>query len=111
MRALILLAAPTLLAACHGGATYGDTRQLIAAKCGACHRVPGVNGAVGRVGPSLAGIGQQQILAGHFANSRANMIRWISRPQEMLPGNAMPDTGLTPEQANQIANYLYAMDR
>ncbi|WP_158635905.1 c-type cytochrome [Sphingosinicella ginsenosidimutans] len=111
MRALILLAAPTLLAACHGGGTYGDVRQLIAAKCGACHRVPGVNGAVGRVGPSLAGIGQQQILAGHFANSRANMIRWISRPQEMLPGNAMPDTGLTPEQANRIADYLYAMDR
>jgi cytochrome c1 len=39
------------------------------------------------------------------------MTAWISRPQSLLPGDAMPDTGLTPEQAAAVADYLYTLDR
>jgi cytochrome c len=106
MRALILLA--PALAACQ---QQNETTRLIADRCGACHIVPGVAGANGRVGPSLAGIGRQQIIAGNFPNSRPAMTAWISRPQSLLPGNAMPDTGLTPEQAAAVADYLYTLDR
>ena len=107
MRALTaLLLVP--LAACQ---QQNDTTRLIAERCGACHIVPGVAGANGRVGPSLAGIGRQQIIAGHFPNSRAALVTWISRPQSLLPGDAMPDTGLSPEQAEAVADYLYTLDR
>ena len=56
-------------------------------------------------------IGRQQIIAGHFPNSRPALTAWISRPQSLLPGDAMPDTGLTPEQAGAVADYLYTLDR
>ena len=108
MRLVIAAAAACLLAGCQ---QQNETTALIAERCGACHIVPGVAGAVGRVGPSLAGIGRQQIIAGHFPNSRPALIAWISRPQSLLPGDAMPDTGLTPEQAEAVADYLYTLDR
>lgn len=103
----LLLAAT--LAGCSDGA-HDEAKALIAARCGGCHQVPGVRTATGRVGPPLGGIARRQVIAGHFANSRDNMVRWIATPQAMLPGNAMPDTGLSPEQANAVADYLYTLD-
>jgi cytochrome c len=98
------------LAGCGQDGRHARAKALIAERCGACHIVPGVRGTAGRVGPSLDGIGRQQVIAGFFANSRPNMIRWISHPQAMLPGNAMPDTGLGPAEAAAIADYLYTLD-
>ena len=108
MRRMIPLAL-LALAAC-GHDRHAEARQLIAAHCASCHVVPGVPSAVGRVGPSLAGIGRQQIIAGHFPNDRLTLARWIAHPQAMLPGNAMPQTGLTDAQAGRIAAYLATLD-
>jgi cytochrome c1 len=35
------------------------------------------------------------------------MIRWIRQPREVRPGTAMPDVGLTDQEARDIAAYLY----
>jgi len=86
-------------------------KRLIAEHCGACHVIPGIALAKGRVGPMLANIGEQQLIAGFFANTPATMTQWIEHPQQMLPGNAMPEMGLTHEQAAAIADYLYSMDQ
>ena len=108
-----------LCAACdhgHAGQIGSDAAQLreakalIAANCAACHRVPGVATAQGRVGPSLAGISRQQIIAGHFANTPENLTAWIEHPQHFLPGDAMPEMGLSHEQARKIVDYLYTME-
>lgn len=107
----VAMAAATVLAGCSAGGGHAEAKQLIQARCGSCHRVPGVRGAVGNVGPSLAGMGKRQVIAGHFPNDRRNLIRWILHSQEMLPGNAMPDSGLTPEQAGEVADYLYTLDK
>lgn len=113
MRKLAMLAS-ILLGACSGPQVadqFGDAKAIIASKCASCHTVPGVNAARGNVGPSLAGIGARQVIAGYFPNSRENMIRWIMRSQTMLPNNAMPNTNLTPAQANRVADYLYTLDK
>lgn len=89
---------------------FHDAKALIATHCGSCHVVPGVGGANGKVGPPLTGIANRQVLAGYFPNNRRNMVLWISRAQTMLPDNAMPSTGLTPQQANRVADYLYTLD-
>ena len=114
MRGLMLIGL-LLLAGCRPGgnasahhARMAEAKALIADHCGACHRVPGVAGTEGRVGPSLAGIGDQVIIAGHFVNTPDNLARWISQPQELLPGDVMPDTGVTYDQARLIAYYLYS---
>ena len=110
MRRLTVL--PLLaLAACHGAGRYAEAKALIASHCAACHTVPGVPGAAGKVGPSLAGVAGRQIIAGRFTNNRTTMVRWIMHPQQMAPGTAMPEMGLTQDQATQIAGYLYTLDK
>ena len=113
MPRLIALAALLMLGACHGGGgdEHAAAKALIATHCAACHTVPGVASAVGRVGPSLAGIARQQIIAGKYENDRGTMVRWLMHPQAMLPGTAMPEMGLTQAQATTIADYLYTLDR
>jgi cytochrome c len=84
-------------------------KALISNHCAACHVVPGVAVAVGRVGPVLGDIRRQQMIAGFFANTPGMLIQWIEHPQRMLPGNAMPEMGLTHLEAVEIAEYLYTL--
>lgn len=87
-----------------------EGRALIAANCAACHRVPGIARATGRVGPSLEQIARQQIIAGHFVNTPDELMRWIEHPQALLPGDAMPEMDLSHEQVRKIVDYLYTLD-
>jgi cytochrome c2 len=91
-------------------AQLARAKRLIADNCNGCHLVPGISGANGRVGPPLTGIATRQIIAGHFANTPDNMANWIEHPQKMLPGDAMPEMGLSHEQAETIATYLYTLE-
>lgn len=77
--------------------------------CGACHTVPGVKGANGNVGPPLTRFGDRTYVAGVLRNSPSNLIRWIRDPQGVIPGNAMPDMGVTDAEARDIAAYLYTL--
>jgi len=43
--------------------------------CGSCHKIPGIRGANGAVGPSLDGIGTQAYLAGVLPKTPDEMIR------------------------------------
>lgn len=80
---------------------------LIQAKgCGGCHKIPGVPGAVGTVGPDLAGIGSRPKIAGVLDNNPENLKRWLLNPPAVKPGTAMPNLGLTEEEAATIAAYL-----
>jgi cytochrome c len=77
--------------------------------CAACHTIPGIRGANATVGPPLDRIAVRSYLAGRLTNSPANMIRWIQRPQEVDPKNAMPNMGVTDQDARDIAAYLYTL--
>ena len=37
------------------------------------------------------------------------MTRWITKPQEIEPGTAMPETGVGGEEARDIVAYLYTL--
>jgi cytochrome c2 len=75
--------------------------------CGGCHEFSSVAGVNGQVGPSLAKIATRSEIAGHFANTPQNMEQWLQHPQRMLPGNGMPEMGVTDRDARDIAAYLY----
>lgn len=77
--------------------------------CGSCHSIPGITGADGLVGPPLDHMGRRQFLAGILRNTPDNMLTWLRWPQSVVPGNAMPDMGLSAEQARAIAAYLYTL--
>jgi cytochrome c len=109
-----------LLAGCNRGAeeraaqlTGGDpARGKVALQhygCGGCHVIPGVPNAQGQVGPSLEAIGMRTYLAGRLTNSPENLMQWVRHPQQVEPGNAMPDVGVTEEDSRHIAAYLYTL--
>jgi putative membrane protein len=77
--------------------------------CGACHRIPGIDGARGVVGPSLADLARRTFLAGALPNDPGNLIRWIRDPQAIEPGTVMPRLGVTEGDAADIAAYLYRL--
>ena len=79
--------------------------------CGACHDIPGISGANGQVGPSLRAVGVRAEIAGVLANTPRNLVRWLRYPQEIIPGNGMPDQGVTEAEARHIAAYLYTIKR
>jgi cytochrome c len=118
---LILCALSTMLTGCTGGQaprTYsivarGDAlhgKQLIqSAGCGACHMIPGIYEARGLVGPPLLLFGRRTMIAGQLPNSPGNLARWIQHPKSVEPGTAMPDLGLTSDQAQDVAAYLYTL--
>lgn len=78
--------------------------------CAACHAVPGVKGADGLVGPPLTRFGSRSYIAGEMVNSGPNLQRWIQDPQAVEPGTAMPDLDVTPDDARDIAAYLFTLD-
>jgi cytochrome c2 len=75
--------------------------------CGACHAIAGVEPR-GASGPSLLGFANRRQIAGTLPNTVSDLIRWIRAPQQVLPGNAMPDLGVGAAGARDIATYLYA---
>ena len=90
-----------------GVARQGE--QVIAQKnCGACHTIPGIHAARGLVGPSLAKFGQRTFIAGELPNTPDNLVRWVRSPQSVNSATAMPDLGVTEQQARDVAAYLYS---
>lgn len=92
-----------------GGSVQAGADAIQRHACGACHRIPGIDGAAGTVGPSLRGIGVRAQLAGRLVNQPGNMIHWIQHPQEVVPGNGMPDLAVSDSDARDIATYLYTL--
>lgn len=109
------------LTACNAGKAKGSYnvgdlgnvhqgKQLIQSYgCGACHIIPGVNGARGLVGPPLYYFADRTMIAGELPNTPPNLARWIQHPKQVEPNTAMPDLGLSADQAKDIAAYLYTL--
>lgn len=100
------LLAPLAFSGCGGDAERGELllRQY---GCAACHRIPGVAGAHGNVGPPLEGVARRAYLGGVLPNTPENMARWIRTPQRFDPLTAMPDMQVTEAHARDMVAYLH----
>lgn len=78
--------------------------------CGACHEVPGVPGADGVVGPPLTRWSQRSFIAGALPNTQPNLVRWLLDPDAVEPGTAMPDLGLSEDEAEDVSAYLLSIE-
>ena len=113
---LILLAG--LLSGCAGGnalssypvATGGSAARgeqvIVQYRCGSCHTIPGIHNAEGVFGPPLNELARRSIIAGEFQNDPETLVHWVMSPTSMKPATAMPDLGLSEEQARDVAAYL-----
>lgn len=77
--------------------------------CGSCHAIPGVVGARGSVGPSLEGFRDRAYVAGVLPNQPGGLVRWLVNPPMHSPQTAMPDLGVTEDEARDMAAYLYTL--
>jgi cytochrome c2 len=105
MLGMVVLTAATARAQIVPDARHG-AKLIAKTGCGACHSIPGIDNARGQVGPPLDNIGDRTIIAGLLPNTPENMMRWIAAPQSIVPGNAMPNMGLSAQDAADIAAYL-----
>jgi cytochrome c2 len=77
--------------------------------CIGCHTIPGINNAHANVGPPLTAFGDRVYIAGMLHNDSDNLIKWLRDPQSVVPGNAMPNMGISEAQARDMAAFLYTL--
>ena len=122
MRARILLVAAALtLEACNQASGHTSDRYvergnaergratLAVYGCGSCHEIPGVDAARGMVGPPLTHWSERRYIAGEVPNDPERLITWLTVPQSIEPGTAMPNMGVTDGDARDMAAYLYTL--
>jgi mono/diheme cytochrome c family protein len=79
--------------------------------CIGCHVIPGIRTATGAVGPPLTRWAERQFISGRLVNTPAALAAWIVNPRAVEPNTAMPVLGVTAEQAEHMAAYLYTVGR
>ncbi|TIT01684.1 MAG: c-type cytochrome [Mesorhizobium sp.] len=93
-----------------GGIATRAISIMMANGCAGCHTITGVPGAHGLVGPRLdATLATKVYVGGVLSNNPENLIRWIRVAREINPHTAMPSTGISEQEARDIAAYLYAL--
>ena len=104
-------AAPKAQATPAANPELAEGQQLIARYgCNICHVVPGIEGAQGSLGPSLAGIASRPAISGGTVpNTPANLAQFIQNPASLDPQTTMPPIGITDEEARVIAAYLMTL--
>jgi cytochrome c1 len=93
-----------------GGDVDRGAEAIAGRGCGSCHIIPGIDGALGKVGPDLTHVGQRAALAGSLGNDPGSLTAWIMHPQRLRPGSAMPEQGIDAREARDMAAYLYAQN-
>lgn len=92
-----------------GGDAERGEEYIQAYGCTSCHTIPGIPEANALVGPPLTGWAQRVYIAGAVPNTPDNLILWLQDPQQIEPGTAMPDLGVTEQVARDIGAYLYTL--
>lgn len=108
-----VMAMLTLLAACQPTSAVEEQRiaegrrLIMATGCGACHVIPGIPGAVGKVGPALDGLRDRVYLAGRVPNVPDNLAAWIQDPRAFVPNTIMPPSPLSRTEAQAVTAFLW----
>lgn len=119
---VIVVAAITVLSACAesdfglspaqpvaGGDPKRGQQAVRAYGCHSCHTIPGIPGANSLVGPPLTAWAERHYISGKLPNTPDNLIQWIQFPQAIEPGTAMPNMGVTEQDARDISAFLYTL--
>ena len=82
---------------------------IMSSSCGACHAIPGVQQADGMVGPPLDPF-RPPNHGGRLPAQHPRQRHPVDPLSPVvLPGNAMPNSGLSEGQARDVTAYLYTL--
>ncbi|UIJ71013.1 cytochrome c oxidase subunit II [Aurantimonas sp. HBX-1] len=92
------------------GTLVAAGQQRFQLRCGACHTVRGTL-AQGEMGPDLTHLmSRSSIAAVTLPNTIGHLSGWISDPQQVKPGNHMPNLELSGPELQAIRAYLMTLD-
>ena len=77
--------------------------------CGVCHVIPGVRGARGGTGPTLAGFAGRRYIAGVTPNEPRALALWVRDAPTIAPDTAMPTLPLGEREVQDVVAYLYTL--
>lgn len=84
-------------------------RLFLSAGCGGCHTLTELPTATGVAGPNLANVTLRPTLAGDsIPMTPDTLARFLLQPDALEPGSPMPNVGLTPDEARDLAAFLYS---
>jgi cytochrome c1 len=92
-----------------GGSAHRGALVISQYGCGSCHTIPGIRAADGLVGPPLLWWSRRTFIAGELPNTPENLVRWVRSPRSVEPHTAMPELGLSDQEARDVAAYLYTL--
>jgi cytochrome c len=78
--------------------------------CGGCHVIPGINNARGQVGPPLNAFANRVYVGGVMSNTPDHLREWLLDPPSIDDKTAMPNVGLTDQEARDVSAFLYTLD-
>jgi cytochrome c oxidase subunit 2 len=82
---------------------------FLSLSCVNCHAVKGTP-SDGKFGPDLSHLmSRQTIASGMIPNNLENLSRWVKDPQEVKPGNLMPNMQLNETELNLVVAYLSSL--
>jgi cytochrome c oxidase subunit II len=89
-----------------GGNAARGAQLFTQRTCISCHAIAGT-AAQALAGPNLTHVASRQILAaGVLENNPENMARWLRNPQEVKPGNHMPNVRLSEDEVRDLTAYM-----
>ncbi len=77
--------------------------------CNACHAIGGLPEPLLAAAAPVTGIATRTYIAGTLPTTPENLILWIRFPHKVKPATAMPELAVTPNDARDIATYLYSL--
>ena len=87
----------------------GRGSELFQADCSGCHQIRGT-AAKGQVGPDLTHVASRgNIAAGTLPFNRGSLAGWIIDPQNIKPGNRMPQHNLSGDDLEALLAYLESL--
>jgi mono/diheme cytochrome c family protein len=91
------------------GDAAAGARTIARLDCGVCHTVPGIRGARGTVGPSLAGFARRAYVGGVVPNRPSLLVQWLRAAPTLAPDTLMPPMPISEREAHDVAAYLYTL--
>jgi len=78
-------------------------QEIFKKSCLGCHAVGGEGG---KLGPNLTNFADRMRVAGILENNPENLTKWLKDPQQVKPGNNMPNLNLSDDQVKALVEYM-----
>ena len=92
-----------------GGSVARGYRAFRRLGCGSCHEIDGDFTTQGHAGPALDEFALQSYLPGGLPNTPESLAKWIRFPRHVVPSTAMPELGVSDQDARDLSAYLYTL--